>query len=276
MQKKRFKPEKFYIITMRFILLALFSLCFLACIDEYADSIEIRSDGSAQFSASIYPCEPDSNFIGKIKTNYDSIPGLKFDSAWFSQRDSLYSLNFKLSFENLLSWQGNKKFEKEDLIGYISLKKIDTLKNGYSFERIINPTAESEDGLAVPEESISPFAIEQIIKNDSAFWEYTLILPQGGMLINSEPIEAASIGQDKTSGVIHWKFLASEAISKRILLKADFSLPAQQSISRESLIGIAVGCIVMLFAIILLFRKLKKLSITLKELKNTEKNLTGE
>jgi hypothetical protein len=259
---------------MRFILLALFSLCFFACIDEYADSIEIRKDGSAQFSVSIYPCEPDSNFIGNIKENYDSIAGLKFDSAWFSQRDSLYSLNFRLSFENLLSWQGNKKFEK-DLVGYISLKKIDSLKNAYSFERIINPTAESEDGSVVPEESLSPFAIEQIIKNDSAFWEYALILPQGAMLINSEPIEATYISQDKP-GTIHWKFHAGEAISKRILLKADFSMPGQQSISRESLIGIAVGCIVMLLAITLLFRKLKKLSITLKELKNTEKNITGE
>jgi len=260
---------------MKFVLLALFSLCFLACIDEYADSIEIRKDGSAQFSASIYPCDPDSNFIGNIKANYDSIPGLKFDSAWFSQRDSLYSLNFKLSFENLLSWQGNKKFEK-DLIGYISLKKIDTLENGYSFERIINPTAESEDGSVVPEESISPFAIEQIVKNDSVFWEYTLILPQGGVLINSEPIDATHISQNKNPNVVHWKFHAGDAISKRILLKADFSLPSQQAISIGSLIGIIAGCIVMLLAIILLFRKLKKLSITLKELKNTEKNLTGE
>ncbi|GBU23431.1 hypothetical protein R83H12_00042 [Fibrobacteria bacterium R8-3-H12] len=266
---------KFYIIAMRSILLALFSLCFFACIDEYADFVEIHSDGSAQFSASIYPCEPDSNFIENIKANYDSIPGLKFDSAWFSQRDSLYSLNFRLSFENLLSWQGNKKFEK-DLVGNISLKKIDTLKNGYSFERIINPTAESEDGSVVPEESISPFAIEQIIKNDSAFWEYALILPQGAVLINSEPIEATYISKNKTSNVVNWRFYAGEAISKRILLKADFSLPAQTAISRESLIGIAVGCIVMLLAIILLFRKLKKLSSTLKELKNTEKNLTGE
>jgi len=259
---------------MRLILLALFSLCFLACIDEYADSIEIHKDGSAQFSASIYPCEPDSNFIGNIKANYDSIPGLKFDSAWFSQRDSLYSLNFKLSFENLLSWQGNKKFEK-DLIGHISLKKIDKLKNGYSFERIINPTAESEDGSIVPEESISPFAIEQIIKNDTAFWEYSLVLPQGATLMNSEPIEATYIGKDKNPGIIHWRFHAGEAISKRILLKADFSMPGQ-AINNESLIGIAVGCIIMLLAIILLFRKLKKLSKTLKELKNTEKNLTGE
>jgi len=262
-------------MLMRFILLALFSLCLFACVDEYADSIEIREDGSAQFSASIYPCEPDSNFIENIKANYDSIPGLKFDSAWFSQRDSLYSLNFKLSFENLLSWQGNKKFDK-DLIGHISLKKIDTLENGYSFERIINPTAESEDGLVIPEESISPFAIEQIIKNDSAFWEYSLTLPQGVVLINSEPIEATYIVQNETPNVVNWKFHAGEAISKRILLKADFSLPTQQTISRESLIGITFGCIVMLIAIILLFRKLKKLSTTLKELKNTEKNLTGE
>jgi len=251
--------------------LALFSLCFCACIDEYADSIEIHSDGSAQFSVSIYPCEPDSNFIGNIRENYDSIPGLKFDSAWFSQRDSLYSFNFRLSFENLLAWQGNKKFEK-DLVGNISLKKLDKPQNSYSFERVINPTAESEDGSVVPEESISPFAVEQIVKNDSAFWEYSLILPQGTKLIRSEPIEAAHISGD----TILWKFHAGEAISKRILLKADFSLPGGQTISNETIIGIAVGCIVMLLAIILLFRKLKKLSLTLKELKNTEKNLTGE
>jgi len=256
---------------MRFVFLVLFSLCFFACIDEYADSIEINKDGSAQFSASIYPCEPDSNFIGNIKANYDSIPGLKFDSAWFTQRDTLYSLNFKLSFENLFSWQGNKKFEK-DLVGYISLKKVDKLPNVYSFERIINPTAESEDGSIVPEESISPFAVEQIVKNDSIFWEYALILPKGAILKNSEPIEAIHISGD----TIHWKFHAGEAISKRILLKADFSLPEQQVISRESLIGIAVGCIIMLLAIILLVRKLKKLSTTLNELKNTEKDLTGE
>jgi len=260
---------------MRLILLALFSLCFLACIDEYADTIEIHKDGSAQFLASIYPCDPDSNFIGNIKANYDSIPGLKFDSAWFSQRDSLYSLNFKLSFENLFSWQGNKKFEK-DLIGHISLKKMDKHKNGYSFERIINPTAESEDGSAVPEESISPFAIEQIIKNDTAYWEYSLVLPQGATLINSEPIEATNISKNKNPNVIQWRFLAGEAISKRILLKADFSMPGQNIISKESLIGIVVGCIIMLLAIILLFCKLKKLSKTLKELKSTEKNLTGE
>jgi hypothetical protein len=260
---------------MRFILLTLFSLCFFACIDEYADSIELREDGSATFFASIYPCEPDSNFIENIKANYDSITGLKFDSAWFSQRDSLYSLNFKLSFENLLSWQGNKKFDK-DLVGYISLKKIDSLKNSYSFERIINPTAESEDGSLVPEESTSPFAIEQIIKNDSAFWEYTLVLPQGATLINSEPIDATYINQNKSPSTLSWKLYASEAISKRILLKADFSLPVQMSINQQSAIGIAVGCIVMLLAIVLLIRKLKKLSTTLKELKNTEKNLTGE
>jgi len=260
---------------MRFAFLAIFSLCFISCIDEYADSIEIHKDGSAHFWASIFPCEPDSNFMGNVKANYDSIPGLKFDSAWFSQKDSLYALNFALSFENLLSWEGNKKFEK-DLVGYISLKKIDTLENGYSFERIINPTAESEDGLAVPEESISPFAIEQIIKNDSVFWEYTLVLPQGALLINSEPIEATHIGQGKNSNILKWKFHAGEAISKRILLRADFSLPTQQQISTESLIGITIGCIVMLLAIILLFIKLKKLSSTLKELKNTEKNLTGE
>jgi len=260
---------------MRFAFLALFSLCFIACIDEYADSIEIRSDGSARFWASIYPCEPDSNFMENVRANYDSIPGLKFDSAWFSQRDSLYSLNFALTFENLLDWQGNKKFEK-DLVGYISLKKIDTLENGYSFERIINPTAESEDGAVVPEESISPFAVEQVIKNDSAFWEYTLILPPEAILINSEPIEATSVNQSKTQNIVNWKFYAGEAISKRILLRADFSLPSQQTISKESLIGITVGCIIMLLAIILLFLKLKKLSSTLKELKNTEKNLTGE
>jgi hypothetical protein len=269
------QAKKFYITPMRFTVLALFSLFFFACIDEYADSIEIRKDGSAQFSASIYPCELDSNFIGNIKANYDSIDGLKFDSAWFSQRDSLYSLNFKLSFENLLSWQGNKKFEK-DLVGYISLKKIDSLENAYSFERIINPTAESEEGLAVPEESISPFAMEQIIKNDTVFWEYALVLPQGAMLINSEPIEAIYVSQNKDPGVVHWRFHAGEAISKRILLKADFSLPGQKSLDRQSLIAIAAGCIVMLLAIILLFLKLKKLSITLKELKNSERNLTGE
>jgi hypothetical protein len=260
---------------MRFILLILFSLCFFACIDEYADSIELHEDGSATFFASIYPCELDSNFIENVKENYDSIAGLKFDSAWFSQRDSLYSLNFRLSFENLLSWQGNKKFEK-DLIGHISLKKIDSIKNSYSFERIINPTAESEDGSVIPEENVSPFAIEQIIKNDSAFWEYVLILPQGAMLINSEPIDGTYISQNKEPSTLSWKFHMGEAISKRILLKADFSLPVQKSISQQSLIGIAAGCIIMLLAIILLFRKLKRLSRTLKELKNTEKNLTGE
>jgi len=184
-------------------------------------------------------------------------------------------LNFKLSFENLFSWQGNKKFEK-DLIGYISLKKIDSIKNGYSFERIINPTVENEDGAIVPEENISPFAIEQIAKNDSVFWEYSLVLPQGAILINSEPIDTAYISQSQAPGFLRWKFPAGEAISKRILLRADFSLPEQKSISSQSLIGIALGCIVMLLAIAILFRKLKNLGTTLKELKNTEKNLKGE
>jgi hypothetical protein len=257
---------------MRFLLLVFFALCILACIDEYTDTIELSEDGSAQFSASIFPCEYDSSVIEAIRADYDSIEGLKFDSAWFSQRDSLYELNFKLSFENLFSFFNDKKIEK-DFVGHISLKKIDSIKNGYSFERIINPGAEHEEGI-VPEESISAFALEQIIKNDSSKWEYTLILPKGAVLISSEPVDTAYISKKENSGILHWKIPAAEAISKRTLLKADFFIPAK--IDWPSLIGIAIGCIIMLLAIILLFRKLKKLSITLRELKNKEKNLTGE
>jgi hypothetical protein len=250
---------------MRSLLLALFSLCFLGCIDEYADTIELRSDGSASFSASFYPCEPDSSFINDIREKYDSIAGLKFDSAWFSLKDSLYSFNFKLSFENLFSWQGDKNFER-DLIGNISLKKIDSLKNSYSFERIINQNSENIDGSVVPEESISPFAVEQIVKNDSVYWEYTLILPQDALLINSEPIDTAYVGQI-SQGILRWKIPASEAISKRVTLKADFALPTEKTVNWLSLFGVIAGCIAMLLAIAMLVRKLKKLSVTLKELK---------
>jgi hypothetical protein len=261
---------------MKHFVLVLFFLCLIACVDEYADSIELRRDGSAVFFASIYPCEPDSSFIDNIRDNYDSIKGLKFDSAWFSQKDSLYSLNFKLSFENLFSWQGDKKFEK-DLVGNVSLKKIDSLENGYSFERVINPNAENENGAVVPEESISPFAVEQITGNDSAFWEYTLVLPQGAILLGSEPVDAAHISPNTAPNTLRWKFPAGDAISKRILLKADFSLPPEtQPIHFKPFLGVAVGCIIMLLAIALLVRKLKKLSTALKELKNAEKNFKGE
>ncbi|MCL2283783.1 MAG: hypothetical protein FWC26_10765 [Fibromonadales bacterium] len=263
---------------MKLIFPALFSLCFLACIDEYSDSITLHSDGSAAFFASIYPCEPDGSLIENIKANYDSIAGLKFDSAWFSQKDSLYALAFKLSFENLFSWQGDKKFEK-DFIGNISLKKIDTLKNGYSFERVINPNTVSENGDVVPEEGISPFVLEQISGNDSAYWEYILTLPQGTMLISSDPIDTAYISQGAKSGVLRWRFPASEAISKRISLKADFILPEvpqKTVIHWPSLIGVVLSCVVMLLAIALLIRKLLRVSLALKKLKNEEKNLKGE
>ncbi|MCL2101206.1 MAG: hypothetical protein FWH22_05780, partial [Fibromonadales bacterium] len=188
---------------MKSLFLALFALCLAACIDEYSDTIVLQNDGSATFLASIYPCEPDSTFIENIKSNYESIEGLKLDSAWLLQKDSLYSLNFRLTFENLLSWQGDKKFEK-DFIGNISLKKIDSLENGYSFERIINYNAEGEDGAIVPEESISPFALEQISGSDSAYWEYVLVLPQGAKLISNENQDA-----------LRWKFPAEEAIATR-------------------------------------------------------------
>jgi len=257
---------------MRLTILAFFSLCLLACIDEYSDSIILHDNGGATFFASIYPCEPDQALIENIKNNYDSIAGLKFDSAWFTQKDSFYALNVKLYFENLLSWQGDKKFEK-DFIGNISLKKIDSLKDGYSFERIINPNTENENGDIVPEESISPFALEQISGNDSTHWEYTLALPQGAMLISSDPIDPAYIN----TGVLHWKFPAGEAMSKRISLKADFILPeAPQKIDRTSLFGAILGCIAMLLAIALLIRKLVKITLTLKSLKDAEKNLKGE
>jgi len=259
----------FYFIKMKLFFPILLSLCLLGCIDEYIDSVELRRDGSALFYASIYPCEPDSGFIYNMKNDYDSIAGLKFDSAWFSLRDSLYSFNFKLSFENLFSWQGNKEIEK-DFIGTISLKKIDSPANAYSFERIINPTSENEDGTVVPEESISPFALEQIAKKDSIYWEYNLTLPQDAMLINIESTDSAYISQSE--GVLRWKIPASEAISKRIILKANFSLPPEKSINWVSLFGVIAGCIVMLLAIAMLIRKLKKLSVALKELKKAEES----
>jgi hypothetical protein len=230
---------------MKFTVLAIFSLCFLACLDEYSDIILLHPDGSAMFSASVYPCDPDSVSLGDIKKDYDSV--------WFEQRDSLYSLNFKLSFENLL----DKKI-RNDLIGYITLSKIDSLKNGYSFERILNPNSESEEGEIIPEESVSPFALEQIAKNDSVYWEYYLVLPPGATLINTN------------SDSLRWKFLASEAISKRISMKADFTLPAEKNIFSAYFFAIAAGCFIMLLAVVLLMRKLKNLSLALRELKSLQ------
>jgi hypothetical protein len=255
---------------MKLLLLTLFSLCLFACIDEYVDSIEIHPDGSAEFFASIYPCDSSSNYIDDIRETYSSIEGLKFDSAWFSQKDSLYSLNFKLSFENLFSWQGSEVLEK-DLVGSISLKKIDSLENGYSFERIINQNIESEDGIIVPEEIISPFIKEQMEDNDSVYWEHFLVLPNGAVLINNN-FTNSTIVQNENPLVLNWRFLASEAVSKRMSLKADFYLPdIQQRPNVHWVIG-ATGCIIMLLAIVLLIFKLKKLGMVLKELKTAEKN----
>jgi len=257
-------------MNMKFLILTFFSLCLFACIDEYVDSIEIYPDGSAAFFASIYPCDSSSNYIDDIKETYGSIEGIKFDSAWFSRKDSLYSLNFKLSFENLLSWQGSKILEK-DLIGSISLKKIDSLENAYSFERIINQNAENEDGMVVPEEIVSPIIKEQMENNDSIYWEHFLVLPNGATLINNKPANS-TIVQDKNPLIINWRFLASETVSKRISLKADFYLPdAHQKANIQWIIG-AIGCIIMLLAIALLIFKLKKLGTVLKELKDEEKN----
>jgi len=255
---------------MKLFILTLFSLCFLACIDEYVDSIEIYPDGRAVFFASVYPCDSSSNYVEDIKETYGSIEGLKFDSAWFSPKDSLYSLNFKLSFENLLSWKGSKILEK-DLIGSISLKKTDSLKNYYSFERIINPNAENEDGTIVPEEIVSPIIKEQIESKDSSiYWEHFLVLPNGSKLIKDKPANA-TIVQEKNPLIINWRFPASETISKRISLKADFYLPDPHKSNINWIVG-AVGCVIMLLAIALLIFKLKKLGKVLKELKDEEKN----
>jgi len=262
----------FYIMNMKFLILTLFSLCLFACIDEYVDSIEIYPDGSAVFFASVYPCDSSSNYVEDIRETYGSIEGLKFDSAWFSKKDSLYSLNFKLSFENLPSWKGSKILDK-DLIGSISMKKIDSLENGYSFERIINPNAENKDGMIVPEEIVSPIIKEQIENNDSNYWEHFLVLPNGAKLINNKPANA-TIVQNENPLIINWRFPAGETISKRISLKADFYLPTpQQGIDISwNIIG-AAGCIIMLLAIALLVFKLKKLGKVLRELRNVEKNI---
>ncbi|MDR2554021.1 MAG: hypothetical protein LBC64_01215 [Fibromonadaceae bacterium] len=254
---------------MRLLILALFSLCLFACIDEYVDSIEIYPDGSAMFFASVYPCDSSSNIIEDIKETYDSIEGLKFDSAWFSKKDSLYSLNFKLSFENLLSWK-NGKIIDNDLIGFISLRKIDSLGNAYSFERVINQNAEI-DGMVVPEEVVSPILKEQMENNDSIYWEYFLVLPNGSKLVKNKP-ENATIVQAKDPLILNWRFPASQTVSKRLLLKADFYMPDTQKSNINWIAG-AVGCIIMLLAIALLVFKLKKLGTVLRELKDAEKNI---
>jgi len=254
---------------MKRLILALFSLCFFACIDEYVDSIEIYPDGSAVFFASVYPCDSSSNYIEDVKETYGSIEGVKFDSAWFSKKDSLYSLNFKLSFENLLTWKGSKILEK-DLIGSISLKKIDSLENAYSFERIINQNAESEDGTIVPEEIVSPMIKEQIEGNDSVYWEHFLVLPNGAKLINNK-LANATVVQEKNPLILNWRFPASETVSKRLSLKADFYLSDAKKFNVNWIAG-AVGCVIMLLAIALLVFKLKKLGKVLKELKDEEKN----
>ncbi|MDR0518340.1 MAG: hypothetical protein LBH25_15005 [Fibromonadaceae bacterium] len=242
---------------------------FLGCVEEYNDSIELRPDGSAVFMASLFPCDPDSSLLNGIKEDYESVSGVKFDTAWFTQEDSAYSLNFKISFENLLTWQSNEKIEK-DFIGAISLKKIDSLENGYSFERVINGGAESKDGFLVPEDNISQFVLGQIPESDSSLWEYSIILPQGAALINSEPIDAAF--QSDKPNVLHWRIPASEAASKRISFKVDYRFPSEKPMSMASIISIISCFVVMLIAIALLVRKLKNLGTTLEALEIEEKN----
>ncbi|MDR2580723.1 MAG: hypothetical protein LBC85_07000 [Fibromonadaceae bacterium] len=253
---------------MKFFFLFLL-LCLLGCVEEYSDSIEIRQDGSAVFQASLYPSDLDSNLLISIREDYTSIPGVKFDTAWFEQKDSAYSLNFRVLFKNLLTWESNEKIE-QDFVGYISLKKIDTLKNGYSFERILNVSIEGEDGYIIPEESISEFAMG--LMNDSAFWEYSVILPKSAVLINSEPIDMAVQSEDPN--ILRWKVPATEAIAKRITLKADYYLPAKES-QQTSLIPIIAGIAIMLLAIALLLRKLKNLGVALRRLRTEEETIAN-
>jgi hypothetical protein len=254
---------------MKFLVFAMLASLLLGCVEEYNDSIELSRDGSAVFKASLFPCEQDSTLLNSIKEDYESVPGVKFDTAWFLQEDSAFSLNFKVSFENLLTWQGKDIV----LVGSLSLKKIDSLENGYSFERVLNGGAESEDGFIVPEDNISEFTLGQIAKNDSAFWEYSIILPQGAVLINSEPVDMAFKGE--TPNVLNWRIPAGDAVSKRIAFKADFHFPAETP-KWVSLVSIIACFAVMLLAIAFLVRKLKKLSTTLKELESEEKNYKEE
>jgi hypothetical protein len=243
---------------MKLLTLALFPLCLLACI-EYSETIELHSDGSATYFASTYAGsgdgEPDSAYyFNALEKDYDSV--------WFEKKDSFYTVNVKLHIDNLLG-----KKEIKDL-GYFSLKKIDSLKNGYSFERIINPNVESEDGEVIPEENIPQFILEEI-QNDSIYWEYSLVLPPEAMLISSDPIDTSYI--NNKSNTLRWKFPINEAVSQRIAMKADFTLPAaQKNIPNASVLGVIAGCIIMLLAIIFLMRKLKKLSLTLRDLKTLQ------
>jgi len=262
--------ENFYITLMKhFVIISLF-FCLIGCIEEYSDSIKINQDGSAVFYASIYPFEPDSVSLGNIKEHYDNIPGLRFDSAWFLKRDSLHSLIFKLYFEDLIHWHDNRKFET-DFIGSISLTKTGASK--YTFERVINLASEGESGTIVPEESA--FILGLISGNDSAYWNYSIILPQGAVLTSSEPIDETFVKQEKEN-VLSWKIPAREAVLKRIALKAEFSTSAKKQIQLSSVISIVASVVVMLLAIALLVRKLKKLGSTLNELKTEEKSLSGD
>jgi hypothetical protein len=255
---------------MKFFILAMLASLLLGCVEEYTDSIELYPNGSAEFKASLFPCELDSGLLNNIKEDYESLPGVKFDTAWFLQRDSAYSLNFKVSFENLLTWKGKDIV----LVGNLSLKKIDSLKNGYSFERVLNGSAESEDGFLVPEDNVSEFAIGQMAKNDSAFWEYSIILPKGAVLINSEPVDMAVKGENPN--VLQWRIPAGEAVSKRISFKADFHFPVENQIQWASLVSIIACFAVMLIAIAFLVRKLRRLGSTLEKLESEEKNYKEE
>lgn len=257
---------------MRFILAAILALFFTSCIDSYNDSVQINRDGSATFNARVSFYELDSNLISSTKENYDSVAGLKLDSIWLVQKDSIYSLNLKFSFENLLTWQSNKKFEED--FGVISLKKIDSIPNGYSFERILNPGIETGDSTVVPEEAMSEFILNQISKNGTIFWEYSLILPKEAALLNFEPTDETFVKQIENPNILNWKISANDAISKRLSLKANFSLPQKaKDMELSSFLGIAAGVFVMLLAIAMLVRKLKRLGFALKKLKEEENNI---
>ncbi|GHV10793.1 hypothetical protein AGMMS49938_00400 [Fibrobacterales bacterium] len=255
---------------MKYLFLTVIALLFTGCIDEYSDSITLEADGSAVFEASIYPCGQDSNLVNDIKKNYGSVAGVKLDSVWFSQRDTGSAVNFRISFDNLLTWK-DEQFDK-DFVGSLSLQKNDSLKNRFSFKRVLNPNAESEDGAVIPEESVDSFALEQLNGDDSSFWEHSLTLPKGAILLNSEPIDTASVVNENGFVKINWKIPVTAVASKRVVLSADFELPSTEtSVHWTSLAAIGASCLIMLLAIWALIRRLKKLSVALKELKDKER-----
>jgi hypothetical protein len=219
----------------RFVLLFLTSLALVSCV-EYQESASLRSDGSGQFAIRLGILDDTIESTDlSLKDSIAKLPGIQIDSLSSVSGEGQTTLIARVSFESLDALNGLGAHMAQNVIGEFAQKDSAGL-------RVLTRKIPVVLGLAP---------------------DYSLQVP--GRVVDADSL---ALDQGFGAGFVRW-LVPPEALARPLEFRVVY-VPERAAVQTWMVVALGAGFVVLLFAVLVLIGRLRRLSWTVKALQAEE------